>query len=167
MSDKSQFALVAKSASDIESMLIEFGDDMTPELQNVLKSIAQNVDLSASLMERFEASAAVFKKKAQAYQEIARGFEKSESYLRQMIKDDMIAHDVKELSGSDVKFKLVATKPKLVIDEANLDSAYIMHVPAPDKKKIEEALSLGIEVKGAHQEASNALRSYIIKKVEK
>lgn len=167
MSDKSQFALVAVNAADIEMMLIESGGDMTPELQEKLNSIKPNIDLSASMIERCGAHAEHFRKKARAFAEIAQGFEKSESYLKQIIKDDMQAHGVSELLGKDVRFKLSPSKPKLVIDEETLDSAYQMHVLQPDKKKIEEDLALGVPVQGARLEETKSLRTYLIKKVEK
>lgn len=163
MSDKNKFAMVAKSMASLEMMIIE-GGGASPEIEAELRSLTTNIDLSAELIEQCESRSDYFRKKAAFFASVAKNFERAESYMRQMIKDDMIAHNITELLGTDVRFKLSNSKPKLVIDEATLDQAYIMHVPQPDKRKIEEALSLGLEVPGAQFEEVKALRSYVNKK---
>lgn len=166
MSDQNQFALVAVNAALIETALIESGGEFTPELEAELKNIARNTDQGASTIERCELGAEYYRKKAMAYTLIARGYERTESYIRQMIKDDMLANNVTELKGNEFRFKLSPAKGKLVIDEKNLDSAYIMHTPSPDKLKIEADLKVGCPVSGAHYEPSTALRIYLNKKAD-
>lgn len=164
MSTTANFAMVAKNMNDLEVLLIQSGGEHTLEVQELFREIVGSVDTSAEMIARCESAGEHFRKISREYAAIASGFEKSESFIREMIKADMIAHDQCELIGKLKTFKLVNSKPKLVIDEANLDSKYQMHVLQPDKRKIEEALSLGIEVKGAQLVEVKALRSSINKK---
>lgn len=166
MSDKSQFALVASSFAELELMLIEADGEPTAEIQEKLRGLMANVDLCASLLERIESHEEFLRKKAAEYTRAARGCARSTDYLKQMIKDDMTAHEVNEIKGASVRFKLSSSKPRLVIEEESLDPAYLMHVQVPDKRKIEEALELGLMVQGARFEETKSLRTYLNKKVE-
>ncbi len=166
MSDKTGMALVASNMAQLEMLMLESGEDLSPVVVSQLNLVTQNVDLCASVIERCELNAEFFRSKAKAFAAVAKAYEKSEAYLRQMIKDDMVAHGIDELPGTEIRFKLVNMKPKLVIDEANLDPAYFIPVPQPDKKKVQADLEVGLEVKGARLEEVKALRTYLNKKVE-
>jgi|ERR1700722_1311668 len=168
---KSTLTQLVQQAQIIEAALIESGGELTPELEALISnldlSMADKIDGYSFILERFESEAAFFKARAFIYTKAANGIANFQKKLEAKIKEAMIAMNVDEVSGKEVRFKLKNCALKLVIEnEMELAPAYqkIVQTVQPDKEKIKEDLSFGLTVKGARLEGGKSLTTYIARK---
>lgn len=158
-------ALVAQ-ATNLSTALIESGGELPPEMEAALTEIDVKlpikIDGYAVIMERLEMESEYWKQKAELYVDISRGCLKARERLKESLKFAMGQLGADELKGIDVRFKLSNAKPKLVINEALLETGYLIAqtVSVPDKKRIEQDLKDGIAIEGAMFMESKSLRSY-------
>lgn len=123
------------------------------------------MDAYQAVLERLEIEGEYWASKAEAYAKMAKGCKGARERLKDSLKYAMKELGTDELIGHDCKFKLSNSKPKLVVDETDLDKSYYMQVTMTvvDKKRIEEDLKIGVPVKGAKLEEVKSIRSYLNK----
>jgi regulator of replication initiation timing len=155
----------------IENWISESGGELTPELEQLcnfnLEQLEQKVDGYQMVAERLELSIEFFDQKAKFYKKIADGFNTVRENIRTRIKFLMIENQMGELSGSEIRFKLSNTAPTVEItDEHSIPKEYIETVITTriDKRKLRDALELGLDVEGAKLVTNKSLRTYAVKK---
>jgi hypothetical protein len=123
----------------------------------------QKVDSYVFIEEQLEASAAMWKERADKCKGIADRFSKARERLRGRIKFVMDDLGTTELQGDYHRYSLVPLKPKLVITDASqlpADCMMVVTKTVPDNDKIKFMLLAGAEVPGAELEPVHALRTY-------
>lgn len=163
---KSLLSLVAQ-ASDIETMLIQSGGEITPEIESLIEAneieLPEKIDNYALVMDRMQAISEFYKRKADVFLRLAKAADNVTNKCKDNLKLSMQAAGVNELAGFDVKFTLSNSNPSCVIEnESAIEGAYKVTevITRVDKKKILEDLKLGVPVKGARLEQTKSLRQY-------
>lgn len=157
--------LVAQAAI-IEQKVIEAGGELTPEIEALLESVGQDLQAKTDgycfFMERLDAQAEYWKTKADAFAKVSKSCKSLKERLNDRIKEAMKQMGLDEIQGTDMRFKLTASAPKLVVDDALLPKDYLMAVTeyVPDKERIKEDLKNKCEIPGAQFEDVFALRKY-------
>lgn len=166
MENKSLMSIVEQTA-DLETLLIESGGELTPEIEALLavneKELASKADGYAMVIERMEDIAQFYKRKAEALNKLAKAAEGVATGCKERIKFAMQTLNTNEIAGNDIRFKLQPTNPSCLIEnEDEVDPLYKKAVTEIkiDKKKIAEDLKLGVPVKGAKLIENLSLRTY-------
>lgn len=157
-------------ATKIENMLIESGGEITPEIEQELsfgaKSLEETVDLRFMSLERINKSIEYYKEKAEQFLKIASSLDKSSDFISNSIKQFMVDNQKKELIGTDYRFMISPSKPKLnIIDESLINGVYKKEKieTVLDKDSIKEDLVKGIPVDGCELVEGFTLRKYVNK----
>jgi hypothetical protein len=155
---------LVQEALSISQALIDSRGEFTADIEkrfDINRELLKNKTDSYYIVdERLEAEALFWKRKADVFRNISKGFEKAQERLRGNIKRVMQEMGAKEISGSDYRFKLSNRAPKLVVvDEAKVpaEMKMIIQTTAIDKEKILAALKDGYEVPGCKLEPVDAL----------
>jgi hypothetical protein len=155
----------------IENWLAESGGELTPELEELtnfnLEQLSDKVDAYQMVQERLEQSIDYFDNKAKFFLKISCGFANVKERIKERIKQIMVENQIDELSGNDMRFKLSNSAPTVfVTDEHSIPKEYIETVVTHrvDKKKLRDALELGLDVEGAVLMKNKSLRTYAVKK---
>ena len=163
---KSLVAMV-DSVKSLETLLLESGGEITPEIQDQLMikdaSLPEKIDNYALVIERFKSLEDFYKQKADFVLKMAKAFGAAQDRMKDSLKAAMHTLETDELKGFDIRFKLSATKPSVVVDMPEaLDTAYttIEQVTKINKDRIRQDLELGVPVAGARLERGFALRTY-------
>lgn len=166
MSATIQVPQLANSFAEIEIALEESQGCINHELEARLQSFLSDVDTSAEMLERMEAFEEYLRAKASKFEKMARGYKNAREFMKTCLKEDISKMGMDRLVGNERSIIVSNSKPKLEIDEATLDPAYLMQVTttSPDKKRIEEDLKLGVPVKGASLVPVKSLKLGINKK---
>jgi D-ribose pyranose/furanose isomerase RbsD len=155
---------IVSKVSDITAQIVEANGEISPDVENQLieidLSLARKIDSYSVVMERLESEADYWDKKAKMMKAIADSHYKLREKLRERIKEAMIAMEKTEIRGSDVRFKLCKTQPRLVVNEGELPLNYKRVVLEIDKEKIKADLKNQVEVPGASLQESFALRTF-------
>ena len=162
------FALVAQS-NELEQALIESGGVLTEEMEKALSTVEVNlpakIDGYAHFLERAEMAEEFWKQKAKAMFLVAKGISDARERVKDALK--LAAENLKtdELVGNEKRFKISSSKPKLVVDQANLAGQYLIErvVFEPDNDKIRDDLGMGREIEGAKLVESKSIRIYVNK----
>jgi len=160
---------LSAEANRLEELLLESGGELTPEfelwLDQINTELEAKADSYAHVIDKLNANISMLKANAQAYTQAARSLENAQERIKSRIKEALEAMERTQLKGHRKAFVLSSCAPRLVINEAELDSSYTIikteHIP--DKERIKAALKDGIEVKGAHFEGDKALRITVSK----
>lgn len=169
MSDQNiSLRALVQQASDIELMLLENGGELTPEVEKQLEILdvatPVKIDNYFSLMERFDALKAVFKKKSEDMAQISKSYDAANERLKYNLREAMGIAELDELKGNDYRFKLCDSPPAVIIEnEDAVPSAYkvVTQTTKIDKKRIGEDLAIGVPVPGCSLSRSRSLRKYI------
>lgn len=155
----------------IEDWLAESGGELTPELEELtqfnLEQLSDKVDAYQMVQERLEQSIDYFDQKAKFYSKVANGFDLVRQRIKERIKALMVENQIDELSGNDIRFKLSNAAPTVhITDEHVIPKEYLETVVTQrvDKKKLRDALELGLDVEGAMLVKNKSLRTYAVKK---
>jgi len=159
-------ATIVNEATRIEQLLIEGGGEENAELEQALAvsgaELQAKADSYSIIMERFSATEAHYKERAQFFLNIAKQCGNVQDRLKNNIKYAMQEMGVDEIRGEDVRFKLSATKGSLVIEDAEMVPVEFkteVIETVIDKKKLKDAAEKG-EVPGARIEPGSSLRTY-------
>lgn len=150
----------------LEYKLLESQGEITPEIENELANfeakLPQKVDAYDFIINKIQANQAMLKSMADKYNAAARTLTNFEDSLKDRIKLAMINLDRTELLGHSTRFKLIKSKPKLVIDESKLSDDYMKTTvqKVPDKDLIRDALDSGQTIQGAKLEEVHYVRSF-------
>lgn len=173
MVNKSLMALVDE-ASKIEMALIESGGVFTSEVEKLIEikdlQLPEKVDGYDLVMERMESLARFYDEKAQMFLKMSDAASNVEKELKTRIKHAMTTMNSDEISGHDVRFKMMNANPTCVIEDENkIEGHYKITeiVTKIDKKRIAEDLKLGVPVTGAHLEHSQYVRRFVNKPTPK
>jgi len=150
-------------ASQLEIDLIDSDGEITEEIASSLAKIAEKVDGSVFVLERFEKIADHYAEKAQKMAAIATAARKANDRLKDYIKGAMELMGSTELEGDDFRFKITKAPPKVIVkDEGSIPEQYMVTkvLKSPDKKAITKAIEAGQTVSGAELEYSVGLRIY-------
>jgi hypothetical protein len=169
MSEAAGKSLVAMM-SDVmamENALIESGGELTPEMEQEWALTQDNfqdkVDRYYYVIEGLVSRAEYFRSIERQAQAARRVFESQEERLKNNLKYAMVEMTVAELRGHDYRYRLVQTKPKLVIDQDLLPAAYFKEevTRVPDRALIEQDLELGVRIPGVELVESAHVRPYV------
>lgn len=167
MSAKSLLQITSE-VNQLEQMLIEGGGEITETIESMLAirdiSLPEKVDSYSFVLQRLESNAQFYKERAAMFQNAAKTIENAQKSLKDRLKIAMHELQVTELAGNEVKYKLTASKPKLVIEDVEMiPLKYKREVISTeiDKEKIEQDLRENIEVIGAKLEPVFALRQSV------
>lgn len=165
MENQSLLAIVGKTV-EIEKMLIESGGELTPEIEAALivneQSLSEKADGYHNIIERFDALGDHYSKRAAFFAQISKQCAGVVDRLKGNIKIAMSELKVDEIKGADVRFKLVTTSGKLIIeDEEMVPVEFKQEVinTVIQKDALKAALQAG-EVPGAKLEKGYSLRAY-------
>lgn len=167
MSENKSLVAVAAEMGEILNQLAENGGELSEVLEQAFdltgEQLVEKADKYALFMERLENEAEFWDAKAKSYQKVSRSCKSLKERLNNNIKVAMQLMETDEVQGTEVRFKLSRSNPKLVIEESIIPDAWKMQVVevVPDKKRIGEALETGEQIPGAKYEASFSLRKYI------
>lgn len=148
--------------------LIENEGEVTPELEALMAEthfkLAEKVDRYAYVLEMLETQEIWYRSKAHEFSHMAARLEANRQKMKDRMKEMMVAINQNELSGNEVRFKLINGKGHIEIDP-NTDPK---DVPAPfrrekfefDKIAIRGAIELGATLDFATLEPTKELRKY-------
>ena len=169
MENKSLVTIV-KEVAHLETMLIEAGGEMTPEIEAMLTvkevNLPDKVDNYEAMLGRLELIEGLYKDRAKRFASAAKSLGNAQDVLKERLKAAMKELGVNELLGHDIRFKLSSSKPKLVIlDEKLIPKEYKVQVIIDElqKDRLTEDLKIGT-VPGASLEETFSLRKYVNKK---
>ncbi|CAB4152619.1 Siphovirus Gp157 [uncultured Caudovirales phage] len=169
MENSSSLRELVQSSQSIVEALIESNGELSPEmelqLQNLEVALPAKIDSYSFILEKLEAEEEFWKAKAKQLTAVAKGCSNVRDRIKESLKQAAVQLGKDELVGNDVRFKISNSKPKLVIDESQVDEAYkiIVTTKEIDKKRIEEDLKLNVPVQGASLVETKSIRSYINK----
>lgn len=155
---------IVADANAITQSILDNQGELSPELEAQLNhvelSLASKVEGYAHLISRWEMEADYFAAQAATLSKIAKAHTKAVDTLWTRIKETMLELDVSEVAGESVVYKLSRAKPKLVINEALLDSSFKDQVISfeVNKEKVKTALDAGELIEGARYEGGVSLR---------
>jgi hypothetical protein len=161
---------LAQEAMQLSQAILEAGGELTPEVEAALtantQALVTKLDGYVYIQDRLEMEAAHWKTRAEQCMSVSRTYSSARERLRESVKRVMIEMDQTDLRGSEHRFKLVKSKPRLVINEAEIPAEYQMQVTTmvPDKERIREDLEMGATIPGARFEESFRLTDYVNKK---
>ena len=168
MSNLKSMHEIVESVKSVETMLLESNGELTPEIEAMLliteTALPEKIDSYGLVIDRFSSLEKFYKEKSDAILRMARAFGSAQDRLKDNLKASMTTLGTDELKGFDIRFKLSATKPSVVVDAVEtLDAAYttIEQVTKVNKDRIRQDLELGVPVNGARLERGFALRSYV------
>lgn len=161
---------IVKEVATLETMLIESGGELTPEIEQMLTvkevNLPAKVDSYEAMLGRLEVIEGLYKERAKLFSSAAKSLANAQDTLKERLKFAMKELGVTELMGHDIRFKLSASKPKLVIeDEKLIPKEYKVQVISEEieKDRLTEDLKIG-SVSGAKLEETFSLRKYVNKK---
>lgn len=167
MDENKSLVVLVQEFAEMDRALIESGGELTPDLEAQMSITGENlkgkVDRYKLYMDHLDSRAEYFKAIEYQARDARKLFENHNNSLRANLKMAMDALGVADLYGNDWRFKLSSAKPKMLINEEELDPKYKKEVTTlvPNKELIEMDLSMGITVKGAYFESSHSLRNYV------
>lgn len=163
---KSLVAL-SKEHFEIEVALAESGGEISQELDEVLQRLqidtADKVDGYSMVMQRMDVLESFYLARAERLTKMAKAASAVKQRLTENLKLAMETRQVDELCGLDVKFRLVNSNPKVIIEnEDAVDEAYKVTVTTKkiETKRIAEDLKNGVPVAGARLERGRHIREF-------
>jgi hypothetical protein len=151
----------------LEQAIIELDGEITPEIEEMIKINEQNlptkVEQYAFLMKRMDALSSFYKERAEFFNRANKSCQSLNTSLKERMKNVLLAHDMKEVSGAETRFVISRTSGKLIIgDESQIPESYKTVKQSIDvnSEKLKADLKAGIKVPGASVEESYSLRMY-------
>ena len=139
---------------------------ISPEIETMLAinkaELPAKIDGYDLIIKRLGSLEDFYKDRASLFNDLAKKCGNAQDRLKENIKFAMKELGETEIAGNDVRFKLVAAKPSVVIDdEAVIPKEYLKTVTtySVDKTKLREDLAIG-SIAGAHLEETVSLRTY-------
>lgn len=160
----------AKSLADrIESLLIEHGGEVTPELEGLIsfqadrkEDLMVNVDCTLGALDRLDRAVTYYKEQIQELQKLQKVITATRERLEGNLMTSMESFNLDALEGRLSSVKIRSNPPKVdLLDELAIPSEFkkITIVEDIDKKAISEALKSGQDVPGARLIQTKRLQS--------
>lgn len=140
-------------SSQVESMLLESGGEITPEIEELLtlkeldqNSLVEQTDLLALSLERMQQTVGYYKSQIEHLETLIKGLETTEGRLSSEIQGAMEKLNVEAIEGHLKTFKLRKSPPKVeILDELAIDPEFknIKFTESVNRKAIGEALKAG------------------------
>lgn len=169
--NKKTLAELVDTSAYLESALIESGGEINEYIEGILaeweEDFASKVDGYAVIMERLKMSTDYWKQQAALMNDMAKSCEKVEARLKERLRWGMQEMNVDEVKGETYRFKLTATKPKVIVDDQEIipmDHKIKEVLYKVDKSSILQKIKAGQNVPGAHIEENFSVRRYMVKK---
>lgn len=153
----------------IEEILLENDGLITPELEKLIEEIDINVqekvDAYMAVLDRNKVDAEFFTQRAEKFYNVAKGKKLTIDRIKDRLKNLMLEHGKNELLGTEERFLLKPTKPRLLVDEKFVPQNFFMEVKTiePDKELIRQALEAGHAVSGCELQPSYSITKYVRK----
>lgn len=158
---------IVKDNIALEELLLEADGELCPTLEEWMIITEQNkiekVDAYKSFIEHLEKGSEYFAAKAIEAHKLKKAYDSQIERLKNNLKWSMQQLGVEELAGTDYKYKLSTSKPRVdVYDETKLPEMYtrIKTTVEPNKDVIAKSLEIGIVIPGARLVEGKTLRSY-------
>lgn len=155
----------------LEELLLENNGEVNETLETWLdineKNLAVKIDSYHYFIDQLEQGAAFFKAKSDEALNAKKQYEAMIDRMESNIRFTMGSLNVDELRGSEYRYKLSRTKPKVeIVDEDKLPASYLREkvTYSADKDLIKQHLDNGETIEGARLVENYSLRSYLIKK---
>jgi len=162
---------IAQQSKKIALALSESGGELTPNLENELdlskEQLPEKIDGYQHIMDYLEGERLIWKQRKYDCETQEKKFAKIIETMKDRIRIAMSLLETDELYGNIHRFKLINSKPKLIIHDDNLiPETYkiVTQIVSPDKDKIRADLEAGMPVPGAELRSDGALRSYMASK---
>jgi hypothetical protein len=166
MSENKSLVSIVSEVNQIETMLIESGGEITPEIECALAvrdaSVATKVDGYSYILDRLESLEEHYKNQAAFFSVISKQCKGAKDRLKDNLKGAMQEMGLDEIKGNDFRFKLSNSKPALeILDLGVVPKGYKKEVITVeiDKKALADDLAVG-EIPGARLVPSFSLRKY-------
>lgn len=133
---------IAQDAMALEQLIFEESGELSETLEKWLGEIQNNltdkVDNYHFLMQRFESSSEMLRKRAGQITGAARSLDNVVDRMKGRIKEAMHLGGLQEILGSDFRFKLARGADRVVIDERQVDPSFFTErvVRELDKEKL-------------------------------
>lgn len=150
----------------VEKAIIENGGELTEELENSLidtqEGLKGKADAYAFIMENLKERAKYWEEKAALLKKYGKTCAAVVERMRGNLKGYMILESISEIKGQEIRFTLQETPFAVHVEESELPEEYfkVEIVRTVDKDKIRKAMMAGVEVRGAWEIETYALRTY-------
>jgi len=146
-------------------------DEQTEKMLSTLETnLPQKADGYKFVVDDLENEAALWKSRANQFQNVAKAFEKYADNMKARILNACAQMEVTEIEGENYRWKLQKAKPSVIIeDETKIPSGHkeVVQTIKIRKDSILEDLKSGIPVSGAKLEESLYVRCYVNTKGKK
>lgn len=166
MSDITLYKIVSVSC-EIKKALIEgmgeITEEMSAQLLEIEKQLPSKVDGYKYVIEDLQSEAELWKKRAETFNKVAESFSDYSQKMKDSILAACVAMEVTELKGNEFTWKVIASKPRVIIENEDIIPSghkEVVQIIKTRKDSILEDLKQGLEVPGAHLEQSNHVRVY-------
>lgn len=151
--------------AELENSFGEIPEDMEAQLAELWIKLPQKVDNCVRFLEKLDIETEVFKSKADLFEKKAQTRKNLKESISTYIKQQMIAHEIKELKGNNNVFKLQNGKASVeVSDQSKIPRTFIKQIVSeqPDKIKLYEALKRGEIFEGASLKQTIILKKDVL-----
>lgn len=153
--------------SQIDAEISANEGELTPDVELLLnevmmkkeEKIASICNFMAHLEDRIEAN----KNREKLYQQRRKSYENLLKNIKNYIKTNMEANDIKKLTSSDFVLSLSNTTPSLEIaDNAFIPDEFFKVIKEVDKTKLKDAVKNGLEIEGVWLKQNQALKIKVV-----
>lgn len=163
----SLFDLINQS-NQIEELLVESNGEVTEEIDLLLNlnevTLKAKIDTYHSIIETLESKSEYWANKAEQFNKISKACIKTQERIKGFIKSTMLAQNLTELQGNNVRIKLSKTSGTLnIVDEKAIPNKFIQikQIAEIKKSEIKDAIKNGETVNGCELVQGYSLRSYL------
>ena len=174
MEQKNNLMTMASEANALEQLIFESGGELNETLETWMAEISTGITTKADayyfMMQKLEATAEMFSYRASQNANAAKSLTNAVSSMKERIKAAMMIMGTDEVKGSEIRFKLQNSTPRLVVEnESVLPAKFFVTetITTLDKKSVTTAIKAGEVVDGARLEETKSLRNYINKGTDK
>lgn len=161
---------ILKDVHALEELLLENNGELVPVLQDWMtineNNLKTKVDSYAYFVSHLENGAEYFKQKSIEATNARKIYENQILKLKEYLKIVMTELTTDELKGEMYRYKLVKSKPVVIIkDEMSLPAIYMNEKIElyPDKESIKKDIENGIKIPGAELQENYALKCFLNK----
>lgn len=169
MANTKSLVHLAGEVAGLSQALIDNGGVLTPELEALFDlttgDLRNKVDRYKFMIDGLAERAEYFKKLEDEIKAARKTCENNVERLKDRLKYVMTESGEDELRGNNYRFKMSASKDKLVLDHESgrIPDEYFKEVTerVPDKDAIITAIKMGFEVPGVELVPGKSIRAYV------
>lgn len=161
---------ILKITASIYELVEESGGELTPIIEQSMTDIAtltgNKVDAYKAIQDSLNAQAERLEEQAKKLLHASQSLSTSSKAIKDRLKFLMETHEITELNGNFVKYKLVDSAFSCEItDESQIPESFVRTITETriDRKAIIESLKQGLTVPGAELRRAKALKETINK----